>query len=110
MARLEQIGENVKGYCQEHGIGVTDRLQGWWEERGWEDKKKKKNEIEWCKYRACGFRIGDNEKKKAHLDEVGNYCKNNGKSKDFIASERKKCLSSIITSETGGIGNDAEYV
>ena len=56
------------------------------------------------KHRAYGYTIGDNEKKKSYLTKFSKHCRFNGKSKDFIVSGSKKYLSSIITSETVGIG------
>ena len=56
------------------------------------------------KIRVYGCTIFDDEKKKAHLTKVSKYCRFNGKSKDFIASEREEYLSSIAISEMGEIG------
>ena len=72
--------------------------------RGISRPKRKKNEVKLCKHRPYGYTVGNDEKKKGRLTEVSQYCKFNGKSKDFIASERGKYLRSIAILETGGIG------
>ena len=52
-------------------------------------QKKKKTEVKWYKHRVYGCKIGDDEKKKAHLNEISKHYKFNSKSKDLIASERE---------------------
>ena len=73
-------------------------------------KKRKNNEVKLCKYTAYGCTIRDNEKKNDHLIEFSKHCKFNGASEDFIASEREKYLSLIITSETGELGKFIKHI
>ena len=71
---------------------------------GEKTKKMMKTELKYYTHRAYGCIIDGDEKKKVQMTEVSKYCRLNGKSKDFIALERGKYLSSINTSEMGGIG------
>ena len=53
-----------------------------------DEKKRGRRLITWYKHRTYVHIIGDNKKKKAHLTKFSKYCRFNGKSKYFIASER----------------------
>ena len=100
---LKDIDKNMN-YWSQINYNESGRKHGEKKEGG-EAKKRGNNEVKWYNHGFYCFVRGGIEKTTHYLDEVSKYCMFNGKSKEKIGvSVRWKYLSSIATSETGGIG------